>query len=100
VGTQKVQWDTGSCGTWAGLTVHADGPVMFQYAVYAPAGPVAQPGTVSPALLDMGSYVGQNRPWYVAFARADIDPSGTPGLVTELAVCNLDNGIRSRHEGE
>ena len=100
-GSQQKKWawesTAGGCSQWLQLPVHADGPVQFGYATFA-GSTVAQPGLVSPALMDLGAYSGKNMPYYVVHAKADLD--GDPTRYTELAASSFGGNIYTLHEGE
>jgi hypothetical protein len=100
-GSQQKKWawesNAGGCAQWLQLPVHADGPVQFGYATFA-GSTVAQPGQVSPGLMDLGAYSGKNMPYYVVHAKADLD--GDPARYTELAASSFSGHIYTLNEGE
>ena len=100
----KSGWNTtcagggvGPLATWAGLSVHADGPVQFGYSAVAP--PAAVP-VISWVDMTAGTAIAATRPWYVIQAQADLNGDGAAGVQTELVGTSFQNTIFSHNEGE
>jgi type IV pilus assembly protein PilA len=96
-GNLKAAWTpacTGGTADWTTLPVHADGPVMFQYATVAGTTPLSAPPSDA-AWVNFGSPTASM--WYIIMAKADLD--GDPSNVTQLVGSSFQNTIFTRNEG-
>jgi prepilin-type N-terminal cleavage/methylation domain-containing protein len=95
----KVMWNT-TCGGFAGLAVHVDGMVQFQYATDGGGKWNTDPSTIKGVASTWIDLTGMpaGRPWYLVRAFADLDGDSTSGP-SEVVATSATGNMFTRNEG-